>query len=54
MIPDTPVIRVAVLCGSYGVVRFSFFKPRLPQDPSGLGGIDEIDGQIFDLVGRQT
>ena len=38
----------------FEAVRLSFFRPRLPQDPSGLGGISFADGLSFAEVGCQT
>ena len=40
--------------GRLGLSRLSFFEPRLPQDPSGLGGIDFVDGLSFAEVGSKT
>ena len=46
---------VLQICAAQVGLGFSsaFEASRLPQDPSGLGGIDSVDGQIFDLVGCQ-
>ena len=44
--------QVAVL--QLGLLAVSFLAARLPQDPSGLGGIDFVDGLSFAEVGRQT